>query len=147
MPDTQPLRRVTITRGPSSSAGTFGRIAFGSEELHSVELPWRSNMTGKSCIPVGSYRCEMVNSPRFGRVYGVRDVPGRSNILIHAANFGGNTELGYDSDLLGCIAPAMSVGALQNRKGVDQQAGLQSKRALQLLHEWGGGLPFELVIR
>lgn len=139
--------RATLTRGPSTSAGTFGRIQCGdSLTLHTVELPWRDNLTGKSSIPLGTYRCEIVNSPRFGRVYGLRDVPGRSNILIHAANFGGNTELGFDSDLLGCIAPAMTLGALTNRQGITQQAGLRSKEALARLMEWGAGRPFELVI-
>lgn len=147
MPDTPTIRRATLVRGPSSAVGTFGRLSFGEHLVHSVELPWRNNLTGKSCIPPGVYRCEQVNSPRFGRVYEVRSVPGRSNILIHAANFGGNTEMGHDSDLLGCIAPALSVGALQNRRGVDQLAGLQSKAALQLFHAWAAGIPFDLEIR
>ncbi|UDF33530.1 UNVERIFIED_ORG: DUF5675 family protein [Shinella sp. XGS7] len=147
MPDTPTIRRATLVRGPSSDLGTFGRLSFGEHQVHSVELPWRNNLTGKSCIPPAVYRCEQVKSPRFGRVYEVRDVPGRSNILIHAANFGGNVDKGYDTDLLGCIAPAMAVGVLRNRRDSDQKAGLKSGDALQLLHAWGAGIPFELEIR
>jgi hypothetical protein len=142
-------KRAVLERGPSTDEGTFGVLTLGGDvQLYSVELPWRNNATGKSCIPLGIYRCEVVNSPRFGRVYGVLDVPGRSNILIHAANYGGDVEKGWTSDLLGCIGPAMRVGQLPRRTdGKAQRAGLASKDALERLHAWGGGLPFELEIR
>ena len=142
------MRRGTLTRGPSTDEGTFGVLALeAGPELRTVELPWLGNATGLSCIPVGVYRCELVNSPRFGRVYEVRDVPGRSNILLHSANFAGDKSKGWCSQLLGCIAPAMSVGTLPNPNGRAQRAGLQSKPALALLMEWAGGLPFELDVR
>lgn len=140
------MKTATLTRGPSTDEGTFGTLTFGDKTLRSVELPWRDNATGKSCIPVGAYRCEIVNSPRFGKVYGVLSVNGRQNILIHAANFGGNVDAGKVSDLLGCIAPAMSVGQLENRDGKQQKAGLQSRAALAIFMGWADGLPFELVI-
>lgn len=142
------MRRAILTRGPSTDEGTFGVLALeGGPELRSVELPWRGNATGISCIPPGVYRCELVNSPRFGRAYEVRDVPGRSNILLHSANFGGDKSKGWHSDLLGCIAPASAVGPLPNPNGRAQRAGLQSKPALASLMSWAGGLPFELDVR
>ncbi len=139
-------RVVKLTRDPSTPEGTFGTLVFSGQLLRTVELPWRNNATGRSCIPPGRYRCEIVNSPRFGRVYGLRDVPGRSNILIHAGNFGGDVDAGWSSDLLGCISPVMSIGSLRNKQGKAQAAGLRSKEALGVLMAWAGGLPFDLVI-
>ena len=136
------MKRAVLTRGPSTDEGTFGLLQFDGSTLHTTELPWKENRTGESCVPVGTYRCEIVNSPRFGRVYGLRDVPGRQNILIHAANYGGDKSKGLRCELLGCIAPAMTVGPLNG-----QMAGLQSRQALTELMAWGGGLPFELEIQ
>jgi hypothetical protein len=141
------VKRALLERGESTDEGTFGVLRLDGQTLRTTELPWRDNATGVSCIPPGVYRCELVNSPRFGRVYGVRDVPGRQNILIHAANFGGDKSQGWHTELLGCIAPAMSVGVLTNPNGVTQRAGLQSKAALAEFMAWAGGLPFELEIR
>lgn len=141
------MKRAVLTREASSDAGTFGRLELGSQQLRTVELPWRDNQPRKSSIPIGVYRCELVNSPKFGRVYGVLEVPGRSNILIHAANFGGDVELGFQSDLLGCIAPVMSIGMMQTKSGKAQRGGLRSRDALELFMTWAGGEPIELEIQ
>lgn len=142
------MKRATITRGDSTDEGTFGLLALDDgPRLMCLELPWRDNATGTSCIPKGLYRCEIVNSPRFGKVYEVRDVPGRVNILIHAANFAGDTAKGFFSQLLGCIAPATAVGALRTPAGKVQRAGMNSKVALATVMAWGSGAPFELEIR
>ena len=142
------MKRAELARGVVSDEGTFGSLQLeDGPMLRTTELPWRENATGRSCIPPGKYRCEIVNSPRFGKVYEVRDVPGRTNILLHAANFGGDKELGWHSELLGCIAPAMAIGTLKNPMGNAQRAGLRSKEALAALMAWGGGLPFELELK
>jgi len=142
------MRRAVLTRGESTDEGTFGRLVLeGGPALRTTELPWHANATGRSCVPPGRYRCELVNSPRFGKVYEVRDVPGRTNILMHAANFGGDRDKGWHSQLLGCIAPALDVGVLTNPLGRVQRAGLQSGPALASLMAWAGGLPFELEIQ
>lgn len=136
------MKRATITRDPSTDEGTFGVMQLDGQTLHTIELPWRDNAPQASCIPVGMYRCEIVQSPKFGRVYGVRDVPGRSNILIHAANYAGDTSKGLRSDLLGCIAPCMAYGRLNG-----QMAGLSSRAALAEFMAWAGGQPFDLEIQ
>ena len=142
------MKRAELARDVVSDEGTFGSLQLeDGPMLRTTELPWRDNATGRSCIPPGKYRCEIVNSPRFGKVYEVRDVPGRTNILLHAANFGGDKELGWHSELLGCIAPAMAIGTLKNPMGNAQRAGLRSKEALAALMAWGGGLPFELEVK
>lgn len=135
------MKRAILTRAPSTDEGTFGRLAFGGQEVQTIELPWRDNKTRVSCIPVGTYRCEIVQSPKFGRVYEVKNVPNRSAILIHAANYAGDVAKGYRSELLGCIAPCQVHGQLNG-----QMAGLQSRAALAEFMAWAAGDPFELQI-
>lgn len=135
-----------LVRGPSTDQGTFGRLFFGGQVVHTVELPWRDNAKQRSCIPPGSYQCSIVNSPKFGRVYGVHNVPGRSHVLIHAANVAGDTELGWESQLHGCIATAEKLGAIKTPSGRMQRAGLISRPALRRLMAWADGKPFTLEI-
>lgn len=138
--------KAALERGPSTDQGTFGVLMFGPHVTHTVELPWRDNKTQRSCIPTGTYQCAIVKSPRFGRVYGVQNVPGRSHVLIHSANFAGDVDKGYTTQLHGCIAPCMRVGQMRNNAGAMQAAGLVSRPALARLMEWADGQPFELEI-
>ena len=137
---------ATLRRATSTDQGTFGLVTFGAQCVHTVELPWRDNRSQRSCIPAGAYRCAIVKSPRFGRVYGVQNVPGRSAVLIHSANLAGDVDLGYTTQLHGCIAPAMRLGAMRNNAGQMQAAGLVSRPALSALMDWAGGEPFTLEI-
>lgn len=139
-------RVAQLRRGPSTDQGTFGMLAFGGQLLHTLELPWRDNARQRSCIPPGRYRCALVNSPRFGRVYGVAGVPGRTHVLIHAANLAGDETLSWTTQLHGCIAPCQRVGAMRNAAGRMQRAGLVSKPALAQLMAWAAGQPFTLEI-
>lgn len=140
------VQTARLTRGPSTDHGTFGRLEFGGQVVHTTELPWRDNARQLSCIPTGTYTCALVNSPKFGMVYGVQNVPGRSHVLIHAANVGGDTTNGWDTQLHGCIAPAEKLGAIKNTAGRMQRAGLVSRPALRRLMAWAGGQPFTLEI-
>jgi Family of unknown function (DUF5675) len=138
--------QVTLKRERSTDQGTFGLLSFGDWSTRTIELPWRENARRISCIPVGRYECSLVNSPRFGRVYGVRDVYGRSNILIHSANLAGDVMRGFDTHLQGCIAPVLYKGAMINTRGVMQDAGLASAPALRRLTDWAKGKPFILEV-
>lgn len=60
-----------------------------------LELPWKDNLKRVSCIPSGTYNVVKHHSPKFGKCFWVKDVPGRSEILIHTGN--------YHKDVLGCI--------------------------------------------
>lgn len=61
-----------------------------------LELPWRDNEHNVSCIPTGNYAVTRYHSPSKGNVFLLCDVPERSNVEIHIAN--------YVSELRGCIA-------------------------------------------
>lgn len=71
----------------------------GVEKLRfkSMELPWRDNERKVSCIPTGTYQVIQRRSTKYKLHYHILDVPNRSWILIHPAN--------YARQLMGCIAP------------------------------------------
>jgi len=140
------LPPAKLARNPGTDQGTFGVLTFGGRTVRTIELPWRNNRVQRSCIPPGVYRCQIVHSPRFGRVYGVTNVPGRSAILIHSANLAGDVAMGYTTQLQGCIAPCLRVGVMRNKTGQMQAAGLVSRPALAMLTEWAAGKPFDLEI-
>lgn len=138
---------AVLTRGPSTDEGTFGVLAFGEQVVNTVELPWRDNVRQISCIPPGTYECAIVQSPRFGRVYEVKNVPGRSHVLIHPANFAGDAELGWTTELQGCISPGERRGRIKNTSGKMQRAVLVSRPAVAKLMSWAAGAPFTLEVK
>ncbi len=112
------IPRMTLHREKSSAQGTFGVLIGDNFRWHTVELPWKENKPNVSCIPCGTYHCDMAVSPRFGRVYHVRDVPGRTHILIHAGNYAGDIQEGYKTHSHGCILPGRKRGILGSQWGV-----------------------------
>lgn len=93
---------ITIHR-TYHAEGTNGLLTMGanSEPLcYTIELPWRNNELNRSCIPEGTYVLKRRYSPKFRWHLEVKDVPGRSYILIHPANHAAR-------ELKGCIAPVL----------------------------------------
>lgn len=79
--------------------GTNGKLVHeGTIICHTIELPWKDNLSQVSCIPEGEYFIEKRYSSRFGWHLEVLNVPNRSLILFHPANNALN-------ELRGCIAP------------------------------------------
>ena len=66
----------------------LGRMLF---EFQTLELPFLDNKVGISCIPFGNYKVEKRQNDRFGSHFHVKDVEGRSMILIHLGNYHRNT--------------------------------------------------------
>lgn len=105
------MRTAILTRNTTGDEGTFGTLVTDSGfTCRTGELPWRDNATGTSCVPPGVYRVEWLPSPKFGLCYHVEDVPGRSDVEIHAANWMGDASKGYQCELRGCIAVGEAVG-------------------------------------
>lgn len=81
------------------AGGTNGGLFYnGTKVCPTIELPWKENQRRISCIPEGKYVLQKRTSLRFGRHLLVKDVPGRSYILIHAFNHALR-------ESKGCIAP------------------------------------------
>lgn len=109
------MQKIMMTRYKSDQSLTRGVMTLPSgKELFTLELPWHSNASAISCIPVGEYTCKLVNSPRFGTVFEITGVENRSHILIHA----GNTT----QDTSGCVLVGCRTckdGLLESRKALD----------------------------
>ena len=74
-------------------------------------------------------------------MYEVKDVPGRTAILIHAGNFAGDTTRGLRSDVQGCILLGMGRGEIEGQPAVTL-----SRAALNKLRAVVGRQSFDLVI-
>jgi len=76
-------------------SGTIGKLTAGPWSCYTIERPWLDNKPNVSCIPEGEYRCEPFSGTRFQDVVQIMDVPDRTFILFHTANF--------PYDVEGCI--------------------------------------------
>ncbi|MCL1888996.1 MAG: DUF5675 family protein [Desulfovibrionaceae bacterium] len=134
-------RTTPATRSLDADQGTSGLLAGSGLSLVTLELPWKDNLPKCSCVPPGVYTCRARLSPRFGMVIAVADVPGRTDILIHAGNWAGDAGLGFRSDSRGCILPGRTLGELAGQRAV-----LGSREALEDLLVWAGEDEFILEI-
>ena len=88
-----------------------------------LELPWKDNATGESCIPAGTYPIRLEYSNAFKmKLWEVHEVPGRSEVKIHAAN--------YPRELRGCIAPASYLADIDKDGNMDGAASRVALRAV-----------------
>ena len=97
------MKQVFLKRTSDDGFQTLGELVCGTFKCKTLELPYLENQRLVSCIPVGRYPCEYTQSGRLTKLnerpvftYEVLDVPQRSGIRIHSANFA--------HQLLGCIA-------------------------------------------
>jgi len=132
-----------LQREKSTDGGTFGKLTLpDGTSYNTLELAWRNNESGKSCIPPGTYKVETRNSPKFGPgVYEVKNVPGRSAILIHSGNYAGNVDKGQKSNVQGCIMLGFSRSVQSGQPMINE-----SKAAMQSFMDKMGGRPFTLTI-
>lgn len=110
--------KVILHRYDESNQGTFGYLLFDGQFLHTGELPWNDNKPNASCIPTGIYNVRVRVSPKYGRVYHVTGVNGRSYILFHHGNYCGSKAEGYRSHTAGCILLGVKRGKLSSQKAL-----------------------------
>tara|TARA_R110002074_G_scaffold299959_2_gene471361 strand:- start:122 stop:607 length:486 start_codon:yes stop_codon:yes gene_type:complete len=111
--------------------GTMGSMLVGDQRFYSIERPWLENAPNVSCIPEGTYSVGWRESPRFGETWHIQDVPGRTHILIHAANF--------PHDVEGCIG-------LGTRTMDAKIAVGSSRRGVKLFEDLTRGAEWQLKI-
>ena len=139
----------TLRRLTTGNEGTFGEFAAPSLDFsaRSLELPARQNRPMISRIPSGEYPAFWMWSKRFKRMtYRLDAVPGRTGILIHPANFGGDTSAGYATDLSGCIALGNITGKFPNHLGKLQNAILRSAKCVQRFEQAANRHPLLITI-
>lgn len=119
--------KILLTRNYQGS-NTLGQIDVinNSNEIidtyFSLELPWKDNKRRESCIPVGIYPIIKHTSPKFGKCFWIKEVPNRSGILIHPAN--------YTRQLLGCIAPGMNHADIDKDGDLDVTSSRKAMKGL-----------------
>ena len=92
-----------LERNISSPQGVNGVLHHDGKVIcQTIELPWKDNKKGESCIPSGIYKLSKRWSGKYGDHLLLHDVPDRQLILIHPAN-------NALKELRGCIAPVMHV--------------------------------------
>ncbi len=102
------LHRLTQTEH-----ATYGQLIDADHAVIActLELAWKNNQRGVSCIPAGQYICRRRYSPKHGyELFGIEGVPGRSDIEIHI----GNTP----KDSLGCVLVGTRFGEVRGEHGV-----------------------------
>lgn len=123
-----------LFRYQSDDQGTLGLlITQQGISCFILELPDRNNKTNMSRIPAGEYLAKWHRSPRFGLVYWLQDVQGRTAILTHAGNLAGDTTKGFKTHSYGCLLFGSYRGVLQSQKAV-----LASRPAMHKYHEATG---------
>lgn len=91
--------------------GTNGILRANDEILcYTIELPWRYNIRMRSCIPEGRYQLVLRYSDRHKTHLLLQDVPSRTLILIHPANYA-------EKELRGCIAPVTKLAGAGKGQG------------------------------
>lgn len=105
--------------------GTNGTFLVSDRFLcHTIELPWRGNRRNVSCVPEGTYEIAPRFSKKFKNHLILKNVAGRSLILLHPAN-------DVQKELRGCIAPVTYLGGIG--KGIYSKQALD--KILSLVHQ------------
>jgi hypothetical protein len=103
-------------------------VLLGYELLFScktLELPDLGNQVNCSCIPAGCYQVIKYDWVNHGLVFWVQNVPGRTDILIHAGNYAAGVKI----DTKGCILVGSgfedingdgSIDIIETRKTLDR---------------------------
>ena len=143
------MKTINLIRWDTGDQGTMGFL-LSSDSLFTcftIEPPWRDNQRNISCIPEGDYEGQLAQSRRYGKVYLISPIKGRTGILIHKGNLAGDASKEFHTHSQGCILLGSHYGHLQNPKGKMQKAILNSISTLRHFHEFMDGENFKLIVR
>lgn len=142
------MKRVYLFRTLTSDQGTEGVLATDGFFCKTLELPWRNNSKGLSCIPAGEYIVKIRQSPKYGQIYWVTNVKDRTWILIHSGNYAANkektnplTNKKYKTHVAGCILVGSKHGILYNQRAI-----LNSRITLRRFMKFMNNETFKLTI-
>ncbi len=98
------MKEFNLIRSYWNDKQVEGRLFIGADFVLTLELPWRDNKRGISCIPAGRYTVVRRTSPKYGEHFHITNVPNRDLILIHSGNYAGSkNKLTGRSDIKGCV--------------------------------------------
>lgn len=130
-----------LIRQSDDGIQTLGNLRIWDENdkivlfLNTIELSWKNNQRQVSCIPVGIYKFNVRFSVRFGWCFEIKNVVGRSGILIHAGNFSSQTK--------GCVLVGSGYGNINHDDIKDLFNSRKSLKALLTFCPQGGVLKIE----
>lgn len=136
------ISHLLLERFNYAPDGTFGRLIMPSGKIfYTCEQPWNGNKVGASCIPEGKYQMAMRKSPvverssngDFFEGWEILEVPGRTFIMIHPAN--------WPHELRGCISVGLDYEMILNRQAVSK-----SREAFRQFMGETNGRQFEIDI-
>ena len=113
------MQTVTIFRIKKSDHGMEGLVCtpYGFT-CYSIEPPDRNNRLRISCIPAGVYTVKIRQSPKYGTIFHVTGVDGRTYILEHWGNWAGDRKKKLRSHSNGCLLFGMKRGWLAGQRAV-----------------------------
>lgn len=123
------MKQLLILRRTYFLDATIGHLFIVTEDnpvFFTIERPWLDNRIKVSCIAQGEYNVVPYTSAKNPDVWEVTNVPGRSKILIHVANFADQLE--------GCIAPGLGSGYMRHNKEL-QKAVTSSRMAIRQMKD------------
>ena len=135
------IPEVNLFRIEHSDHGSLGIVSVGEFTCYSLELPWRDNRTSMSCIPAGEYTVKIRYSQKYGWVFHVTDVKGRTYILFHSGNWAGDRTKGLHTHSEGCLLLGKYPGWLRGQRAV-----LSSRPTIRAFMEYLDNSEFKLNI-
>ena len=94
-------------------------------DLSTIEPPWKDNQQNISCIPAGRYSCRPHIRPSGEWSIAIDNVPNRTHILIHSAN--------YARQIQGCIAPGLTHADIDGDGVMDVTSSKDAMKLLEVL--------------
>ena len=146
--------KITVIRGASSDTGTPGDLSIDGNDFKckTLELPWRDNQTGISCIMPDTYTCWRFFSPHLGDVLRLEDKHGRSACEVHPGNFAGDAAKGMETQVHGCTlvgtgyeeinrldGQGTQLGIVESRKAIAQLIAVLSEGTHTITYQWAEG--------
>lgn len=132
------MKVINLDRTQFEDKQTLGVMLHNGKTLcYTLELPWKDNQRGISCIPEGEYEVvsRHTDSSQFKyKHYHILDVPERDWILIHGGN--------YHTQIKGCILVGSS---WKDINGDGYRDVVNSRNTLEELIEYIGE-SFRLVV-
>lgn len=129
--------QIELIRYAYNPRSVMGYLICPGLKLFTIERPWKNNEPFVSCIPTGQYRVTRRHSEKFGDHWLLLDVPERSLILIHVAN--------YASELQGCIG--IGTGQSIDKKRLCHMV-TNSRKAMERFNDLlADETEFQLIIR
>lgn len=129
------MKEVVIIRAWADKRVTLGMLTVKGEEhdpIFTLENPLRETDVD-SRIPNGIYICVPYDGATHKKVYLVKNVPGRTAILLHTGNF--------ESETKGCILLGDELGMFSGEPAV-----MDSKKAFERFRSLVGEEKFTLTI-